>query len=548
MLNAILSSKNKKAAGHDDITYEALKGSAIKLIDSWTEIFNYCYEKSTLPQPWKTSTVYLLYKGKGQRDDLNSYRTISIQCTPLKIYTKIIAERLRELLEEKLSEDQFGFRRGRSSTEAVCKILTDILIRKENRKTCYGLFVDFRKAFDNVDRSLIIRKLEDMYGLDGKLLQAIKNSLSTNYLRIKNESWLSTPIEQKKGIIQGDSLSPYLFVLFIDDIVERLKKINNISVTLYADDLTIITSTHLELNLALENLESWSIENNLPINTEKTKIMKFRRGGRFARHDNFTLYGNPLEISNEVQCLGVTLQPSLVFTKHLARVHRKGIISTLTTRGLAKNSLETGLKLFDIKVRPITLYGLQKIARFLSIKNLQAIDKTKSFFLRRLLSLPASSSTAIVHRLCNTKRFSEYLITETSILDDIPEDLRLEYLLILEEEKMNFNAQIYENGPAFTSEFWKQTGHNNRYLVCGFTAHGFHHLCCKNKKFHSLNSDCTCTHCDHRIETIKHPLECDKIPRGSLSVTYKFLTQDAQQTHQNTDTTAEQHLRPITLN
>src|SRR2546426_243749 len=105
--------------------------------------------------------MILLYKGKGKKEDLNNYRGISLQAVTYKIFTKLLKTKTEDLVNNSLSDSQFGFRRERSTGQAIDRLLSWITeggIR-------YGLFIDLCKAFDSVDRHKLLQKMQNEFSL-----------------------------------------------------------------------------------------------------------------------------------------------------------------------------------------------------------------------------------------------------------------------------------------------------------------------------------------------------------------------------------------------
>ena len=111
------------------------------------KLINECLRRGSIPDGWRGSTVKMLYKGKGKVDDPNAYRGIALECALFKIMTKILTERMTDLTDHHIPEQQFGFRRGRSTLHAVfttrhrrgSKAATE-----EASRNLYRLFQSFR--------------------------------------------------------------------------------------------------------------------------------------------------------------------------------------------------------------------------------------------------------------------------------------------------------------------------------------------------------------------------------------------------------------------
>src|SRR5690606_10015147 len=168
---AIMKAANKKAPGIDRITHEHLKLSLPVLNIYWTRLFNVCLSTASIPTQWKTSLVTILYKGKGDIANPNSYRGISLLCCAFKVLTKIITWRLEAATFGSIPEEQHGFQKGRSVDTAIKILLQDARNRlSQPRSPLYIVYVDFTKAFDSIPRKFILQRLREIGIDDGPML------------------------------------------------------------------------------------------------------------------------------------------------------------------------------------------------------------------------------------------------------------------------------------------------------------------------------------------------------------------------------------------
>ncbi len=118
-----------------------------------------CWRNKQTPKEWQKAKVISLYK-KGNRGDPDNYRGISLLDTTYKIYARIINERLKIIADHLISEEQMGFRKGRSTADAIFTLKRIIEERREHNCETHLTFVDIVKAFDNVNRSLLWNIME----------------------------------------------------------------------------------------------------------------------------------------------------------------------------------------------------------------------------------------------------------------------------------------------------------------------------------------------------------------------------------------------------
>ena len=139
-----------------------------------------------------------------------------------KLYSKVLLNRLAPYFEAHFVKDEQGGFRAERATEDQCFALNNIAwqFRRRNKKPLYLLFVDFRKAFDTVNRDLLWQKLRDIVGVDGNLIRAIRSLYVGHKARLRLNGELSEFFPIELGVKQGCVLSPELFKEFINDLVE----------------------------------------------------------------------------------------------------------------------------------------------------------------------------------------------------------------------------------------------------------------------------------------------------------------------------------------
>ena len=180
---SLKDAKNNKAPGIDTIPYEMYKHGGKTTTRTLMELFNDVWEKEEIPEDWNVSKVKLQHKG-GYKSKLllKNYRPISLTITMGKLFANIISSRLVEWIErnEIIGEEQNGFRPDRRATDNIFTVNEIIDKKLKEKKKVYICFLDIEKAYDKVDREMMLAVLESI-GLPRKIVNIIRKLYSNTY-------------------------------------------------------------------------------------------------------------------------------------------------------------------------------------------------------------------------------------------------------------------------------------------------------------------------------------------------------------------------------
>ena len=331
-----------------------------------------------------------------------------------KCYSSILHRRLSEWAEvnNKLPDCQHGFRSGRSTDSAVDSLLTTIKSAVRTSGVYYVAFIDFQKAFDCVNRSLLLEKLSRM-GVAYQFIKVLHSIIRSTTIRVSLGEFLSDSISQQRGVPQGDRLSPLLFSLFIADLPSSLLA-SDCDLTFYADDLAIGSSYREDLQNALYRLSAYCELNELKVNVKKSEVMVFKNGGR-NETDPFLYLNEPLVYVKSFVYLGVKLTPKLSCRAHLERnlLSVKSNASVLFSNNMLLSlNLPHALRLYRAIVLPKLLYGVSAFSNDLSQ------DIFDEYVAGKLLDFSSSCGPAYHNSI--RLRSSCFLCSKTTLLE-LPE-------------------------------------------------------------------------------------------------------------------------------
>ena len=310
-------------AGDDTVPAFIIKQSADLLVSPLVQIINLSFCSGVFPSRLKSAIIKPLYK-KGDKNDVCNYRPISLLNFFSKIIEKIINDKLHSYLNKYqiISTHQHGFCRGRSVDTAIYDYTSNIHNCIDRRAPCVGLFVDLSKAFDTVNHSLLLRKME-RYGIAGVVLDLFRSYLSHRQQRVCVGGDMSVPISLDIGVPQGSILGPTLFLLYVNDLPGAL---HGVDVSLYADDINVLISADsmeglvAKASAAYESVTKWLSLNRLIINSAKTKCLMFSGGDDIAQ---IQLGRVSVRIDTSCRLLGLEVDDSLSWSNHIAGLATK---------------------------------------------------------------------------------------------------------------------------------------------------------------------------------------------------------------------------------
>ena len=339
---------------------------------------------------------------KGDKKDPDNYRGIAVGSCLGKLYSYVLLNRLEKFIEKNqlVKHNQIGFMKNSQTSDHmfVLKTLVDKFV-KDRKERLYVAFVDFKKAYDTINRGKLFQKLKQAQ-LGDLFLKSLKAMYSSVKYCIKMTNGYTDPIKSFKGLKQGCVLSPTLFNIFIDDVESiftencdpvRLsdKDLNHL---LYADDLILISKSPEGLQNCLNHLDEYCQLWDLNVNIAKSKTMIFNSSGRVLQNHTFLYRKKELELVQSFTYLGITFSSSASFKKAYQTLGDKAckamhpLVDAIFKFNL---TVPKALDLFEKLVQPILLYGSEVWASF-SSHQLNSISKNPDALLRYSLESPVN--------------------------------------------------------------------------------------------------------------------------------------------------------------
>ena len=283
----------------------------------------------------------------------------------------------------------------------------------------YVAFVDFRKAFDSVNRNALWNVLRNS-GLHSKLYKALKGVYNSVLACVRVNSEYSNYFDCPIGVKQGCLLSPQLFSFFINELaveissrgkhgIQLLPGAIELFLLLFADDIILLSESVIGLQNQLNMLKIEADRLKLTVNLGKTNIVVFRNGGHLSAHEKWCYGRLEVKVINSYKYLGMIFSTKLSLNyawDEYYRKGKKGVIQLL--KSLRKlNCFDHNIfwKMFDTQIEPLITYGSEIWG--LNVNN--QIEKVHTYAIKRFLRVPIHSSNTVLYG--ETGRYPLYIRT-----------------------------------------------------------------------------------------------------------------------------------------
>ena len=279
--DSICRAKNNKAPGLDSITNELLKNGGDALINSLTDMFNRFLFLENSPVDWNKGIIVPIFK-KGNKNDLNNYRGITLTSCVSKIFNRLVCDRISGFIENNdiLTEVQGGFRKDHRCDDHIFTLKSIIATRSAEKKSTYLAFLDFRKAFDTVWREGLLSIAWNI-GIRGKVWNVLDNLYKNVQCNVKLGDIETDLFDIDEGLKQGCVLSPVLFCIYINELTKMFHDENvgisifdvKINCLFWADDVVLIADNETDLQKMLNIAGNFSERWKLDFNHSKSNVV-----------------------------------------------------------------------------------------------------------------------------------------------------------------------------------------------------------------------------------------------------------------------------------
>ena len=407
---AIKKAGSSKARGPDNISYAHLKNLGPTALDVLTDIFNLTIKTNAIPAIWKIATIVPILKPGKNPTIAASYRPVSLLSNVSKILERLVLAKITPDLT--FSPTQHGFRSQHSTTTLLTNLSQKILQGLNNSKPAPRAIVaavDISKAFDTVPIPILISKILAT-NLRPNYKKWLSNFITGRQAHVKYNNAKSRTRQMKNGVPQGAVISPSLFNLFLHDLPTPQQP--NVSISSYADDLTIISTDPIitnaanNLQLYLAQLENWLSTNRMSVSAQKSSITVITPFNReYNVQPILTLNGSQIPVTPTTKILGTTYDRGMTFKPNTTELAnrakpRLNVLKALTatTFGQQKESI---INLYKQFIRPVLSYASMAWSPDLADSHTDTLQKVQNSALR--IATGCTKSTPIPHLHAETK-------------------------------------------------------------------------------------------------------------------------------------------------
>jgi hypothetical protein len=295
-----------RAPGPDNIPNEVLRLLPTDCALLIHDLFTIMWATGCTPDDWKISKTTYIYKNKGDPAQLSSYRPITMANTIYKLWTAVINTCLQDFVEAHkiLSDCQNGFRKRASTQQALREMAMTLQDAQQSQQDCYLMLVDLTNAFNTVNHDTLLRIMKAL-GVPCDVIEVVKGLYTGAATKIEVNGKSTPPIPVNRGTLQGDTLSPLLFNLYVEPLLRWMHYSGQgympkcvahandptlaVAAIAYADDLAVLTRSVTGLRAQARRLTEFCNWADLTVSAGKTLVTGTPwRTGKTPKHKHWT--------------------------------------------------------------------------------------------------------------------------------------------------------------------------------------------------------------------------------------------------------------------
>ena len=399
VFNTLKSLDPSKASGCDGISAKLLKKCAIALYQPLHHLFSLSLCQHYIPLEWRTHLIRPILKS-GEREKVSNYRPISLLCVVSKVLERLVYNNIIDFVTSFISTTQFGFLKGHSSLQQLLIFWNTVI----NTPLTDTIYLDFRKAFDTVSHNELLFKLWH-FGITGSLWMWFRAYLSDRYQFVSIGNSHSGILPVISGVPQGSILGPLLFLIYINDLPDKLSKS---SLLLFADDAKCFmpisaTSDCDSLQSELSSLADWSSLWKLSFNESKCCVLRFTRSQHNFACPSYSINNATISSVCTQKDLGVILSFDMQWRPHYTLITQRAYKMLGLTRRTFHLVIDVCAKhrLYLSLIRSHLLYcsPLWRPQLLLDIKNLETVQRRATKYITGNPSLDYRERLLSLHML-----------------------------------------------------------------------------------------------------------------------------------------------------
>ena len=356
--NALTRMKKGKAVGPDELPVEVWKCMGKMGIDFLTRLFNRLLMGERMPKEWRRSVLIQINKNKGDAQWCGNYREIKLMSHTMKVWERIIEARLRDRVE--ISKQQYRYMPGKGTTNAMFALRMLMEKYKEGQRELHCVFVDLEKAYDKVPWEELWYCMRKSVIVE-KYVQLVQDMYEGSETVVKCTVGTAESFKVKVGLHQGSALSPFLFAMIMDRLMDEVRREPPWTM-LFADDIVICEETREEVKRRLESWKYALERREMKVSRSKTEYLCINGG-----NDDETVNMEDAKVPRvkEFKYLGSTVQESGGCEREIKKRVQAGWNGWRIVSGvICDRRLPARVKgkVYSSVVRPAMVYGLETVA------------------------------------------------------------------------------------------------------------------------------------------------------------------------------------------